>query len=136
MYKIPFTLKHFANAMRPILEDAYDEQDAYIGHLTRKIERAEERAADGGGNVETIGAMKRKLERVEYEQNVISNLMRCADRLNARIDSEELENVALLKPHEILPTGSGREPDAIDDYLDYVAFVEDNARYYEGPDEL
>lgn len=135
MYKIPFTLKHFVNAMRPILEDAFDEQDAYIGRLTRKLERAEERAKDGCGNVETIEEMKRKLERVEYEQNVISNLMRCADRLNARIDSEELENVALLRPHEILPTGSGTEPDAIDDYLDYVACVEDNARYEE-PDKL
>ena len=135
MYNIPFTLKHFANAMRPILEDAYDEQDAYIGHLTRKLERAEERAKEGCENVEIIEEMKRKLERVEYEQNLISNLMRCADRLNARIDSEELENVALLKPHEILPAGSGREPDAIDDYLDYVAYVEENARYEE-PDRL
>lgn len=135
MYKIPLTLKHFVNAMRPILEDAFDEQDTYIGHLTRKIERAEERAIDGCGNVKTIEVMKRKLERVEYEQNLISNLMRCADRLNARIDSEKLENVALLKPHEILPTGSGREPDAIDDYLDYVAYVEENARYEE-PERL
>lgn len=135
MYKIPFTLKHFVNAMRPILEDAFDEQDAYISHLTRKLERAEERAKDGCGNVETMEVMKRKLERVEYEQNVISNLMRCADRMNARIDSEDLENLVLLKPHEILPTGSGREPDAIDDYLDYVAYVEDNARYDE-PDRL
>lgn len=135
MYKIPFTLKHFANAMRPILEDSYDEQDACIGHLTRKLERAEERAKDGCGNVEPIEVMKRKLERVEYEQNLISNLMRCADRLNARIDSEELENVALLKPHEILPTGFETEPDAIDDYLDYLAFAENNARYEE-PDRL
>lgn len=135
MYKIPFTLKHFVNAMRPILEDAFDEQDAYISHLTRKLERAEERAKDGCGNVETMEVMKRKLERVEYEQNVISNLMRCADRMNARIDSEDLENLVLLKPHEILPTGSGREPDAIDDYLDYVAYVEDNAHYDE-PDRL
>lgn len=135
MYKIPFTLKHFANIMRPILEDAYDEQDAYIGHLTRKLERTEERAKDGCENVKTIEEMKRKLERVEYEQNVISNLMRCADRLTARIDSEELENVALLRPHEILPTGSGTEPDAIDDYLVYLANVENNARYEE-PDRL
>lgn len=135
MYKIPFTLKHFVNAIRPILEDAFDEQDAYISHLTRKLERAEERAKDGCGNVETMEVMKRKLERVEYEQNVISNLMRCADRMNARIDSEDLENLVLLKPHEILPTGSGREPDAIDDYLDYVAYVEDNAHYDE-PDRL
>lgn len=135
MYKIPFTLKHFANEIRPILEDAFDEQDAFICHLARKLERAEERAKDGCGNVETIEEMKRKLERAEYEQNVISNLMRCADRLNARIDSEDLENVVLLKPHEILPTGSGREPDAIDDYLDYVAYVEENARYDE-PDKL
>lgn len=130
MYKIPFTLKHFANEIRPILEDAFDKQDAFICYLAGKLERAEERAKDGGENVETIEEMKRNLERAKYEQNGVSNLMRCADRLNARIDSEDLENVALLKPHEILPTGSGREPDAIDDCLDYcVEYVENNARH-------
>lgn len=135
MYKIPFTLKHFVNEIRPILEDAFDEQDAYICHLTRKLERAEERAIDGSGNVKTIEEIKRILESVEYEQNLISNLMRCVDRVVTRISSEDLENVVLLKPHEILPIGSGTEPDAIDDHLNYVEYVENNARYEE-PDRL
>ena len=132
MGKIPFTLRHFANEVQVELNEAFELLLSEKERLADEIERLKRITTR---NNALLREKERRVERADYELNRISNLKRCAEEIERRSAAGDLESIELIRPQDILDTGSGKEPDELDELLDYEDYWENNQHWGEPTEE-
>ena len=132
MGKIPFTLRHFVNEVQAVLNEAFERQLLVKEQLADEIERLKRITT---WNNELLREKERRVERADYELNRISNLKRCAEEIERRSAAGELESIELIQPQDVLDTGSDKEPDELDEFLDYEDYWENNKHWGEPTEE-
>ena len=101
--------------------------------LADEIERLKQRRSPR--SIELIRDRERRIERADYELNRISNLKRCAEEIERRSAAGDLESIELIQPQDVLDTGSDKEPDELDELLDYEDYWENNKHWGEPTEE-
>lgn len=132
MDKIPFTLRHFANEVQADLNEAFERQLLVKERLADEIERLKRITTR---NNELLRENERRIESADYELNRISNLKRCAEEIERRSAAGDLESIELIQPQDVLDTESDKEPDELDEFLDYEDYWENNKHWGEPTEE-
>lgn len=132
MDKIPFTLRHFANEVQADLNEAFERQLLVKERLADEIERLKRITTRHN---ELLRENERRIESADYELNRISNLKRCAEEIERRSAAGDLESIELIQPQDVLDTGSDKEPDELDEFLDYEDYWENNKHWGEPTEE-